>query len=96
MADLLNVGLKMRESLFRELAPKFPSEGGAMSLTPLPPGKCTSIFGRGIVGKWISSPWPQEANLLWVKTYPLTLSVCMGDKLTAINKLKRVPKKDGP
>ena len=101
MADLLNVGLKIREWLFRELAPKFPSEGGAMSLTPLPPGKCTSgtfclpighkwsltclakilgehcknahvklkregekretkdhckIFGRGIVGKWISSP----------------------------------------
>ena len=37
MADLLNVGLKMREWLFRELAPKFPNEGGAMSLTPLPP-----------------------------------------------------------
>ena len=47
MADLRKIGLKMGDDVSENLAPKFPSEGGAMSLTtlhlPLPPSPHESV-----------------------------------------------------
>ena len=62
MADLCKVGLKVREWRFRELSPKFPNEGGAMSLTP---GKRASPFAavnkqRNFTNKQTSCSWNKQ------------------------------------